>query len=225
MTAQAYYDAILPLIQRLDDEELRPIQQAGALIAEAIAGGHRVWVTKTSHCLHLEATTRAGGLMAVHILEDYVSIEPGDVVLAGTPVGTATIVIEPAIIAKERGAKLIVLTNVAFELDEQTELWHPSKRRLHEFADVLIDLKGPVGDGVEDHLGTGVRILPHSGVTGMVAMWMIFAEAVSCLEEQGKEPLLYQCIMVRGARERNDALLSQYHRTHVGYQPLRQEET
>ncbi len=220
MSARGYFDAILPLVQRLGDEELSAIQRAGVLVAESIAAGHRVWVAKTSHCLHDEATFRAGGLMAVHILDDYVTVEPGDTVFAGTPVGTSNTAVDPAIIAKQRGAKLIVLTNVAFELDEHTERWHPSGKSLHEFADVLIDLKGPIGDGVMEHLDTGVRILPHSGVTGMVAMWMIFAEAISILLEQGKEPLLYQCIMVRGARARNDVLLEEYHRTHVGYRPL-----
>ncbi len=151
------------------------------------------------------------------------AIEPGDVVIAGTSVGTHTPVVDVGVNARVRGATLIVLTNVAFELDARTELTHPSQKRLHELADVLVDLKGPLGDGVADFLETGVRILPHSGITGTVAAWMIFAEAYVRLLERGKLPLMWQCMMVRGARSRNDALLEEYYRTHRGYQLIRSQ--
>ena len=49
---------------------------------------------------------------------------------------------------------------------------------------------------------------------------MIFSEAISLLIEQGKLPMVTQSLQLPGAIERNEKLLSEYRRTHVGYLPL-----
>ena len=107
--------------------------------------------------------------MAVHILTDPVAVQPGDCVIEGTPVGVTGLAVEWALKAKARGATLVALTNVAFEQDPRAVLEHPTRGRLHELADIVVDLAGPVGDGVFEDPHTGIRVLPHSGVTGMVA--------------------------------------------------------
>jgi uncharacterized phosphosugar-binding protein len=217
MTALRYFDAVLPLVQRLKDEELPAIQRAGELVATAIGTGHRLWVTKTTHCLHDEANYRAGGLVAAHVLDNPITIEAGDAVLMGTNAGITFIAVETALVARERGASVIVLSQLVYERSPQIESWHPSGHRLHELGDVVIDLGGSVGDGVMDLLDTTVRIMPSSGVTGMVAMWMILSEAVACLTAQGKMPLVTQSLQLPGAIKRNDALLAEYRRTRQGY--------
>jgi uncharacterized phosphosugar-binding protein len=220
VSARTYLEAILPLVDRLGGAELPAIERAGALVAGAIGGGHRVWVTKTTHCLHGEAHYRAGGLAAAHILEDPIVVEPGDVLLMGTNAGTTHTAVETALIARERGAGVIVLTQLEYERSPLIESWHPSGRRLHELGDVVVDLGGAVGDGALELPGAGVRIMPTSGVTGMVAMWMIFSEAVARLAEQGKEPMVTQSLQLPGAIARNERLLAEYRRTRVGYTPV-----
>ena len=217
MSARRYYEEILPLVERLGGEELPVIQRAGALIAESIAAGHRVWVTKTTHCLHTEAHYRAGGLAMAHVLEDPIVIEAGDSLVMGTNAGTTFISVEIASIARERGAHVIVLSQLAYERSPLIESWHPSGKRLNELGDVVVDLGGSVGDGVIELGDTGVRTMPSSGVTGMVAMWMIFSEAVSLLLAQGKIPLVTQSLQLPGAIKRNERILSEYRRTRVGY--------
>src|SRR5690242_17065935 len=125
MSARSYFEAILPLIERLGRDELIAIEQAGEIVAGSIAGGHRVWVTKTTHCLHGEAYYRAGGLVAAHILEDPIAIEEGDTVLMGTNAGTTFISVEIATIARERGAKVIVLSQLTYERSPLIESKHP----------------------------------------------------------------------------------------------------
>ncbi len=219
MSAGRYFEAIVPLVTRLGNEELPAIREAGALVARAIGNGHRVWVTKTTHCLHDEAHYRAGGLIAAHILDDPIVVEAGDVLLMGTNAGTTFIAVELATIARERGAAVVVLSQLAYETSSLVESRHPSGKRLHELGDVVVDLGGSVGDGVMELPGTGVRIMPSSGVTGMVAMWMIFSEAVARLVDQGKIPLITQSLQLPGATPRNEALIAQYRRTRVGYTP------
>jgi uncharacterized phosphosugar-binding protein len=218
--AEQFLDAIIPQLERLRTGQLEPIRRAGSLVAGAIAGGHRVWIAQTTHCLHGEATYRAGGFMAAHILEDPIVLERGDVVVEGTPAGTSGLAVETAIAAKARGAALIALTQLVYEQDPRIVLQHPSGRRLHELADVVVDLGGCFGDGELDLPGEDVRILPSSGITAMTAMWMIFAEAVEQLIARGLMPLMWQSILVPGATERNERLRERYLRDRAGYVSL-----
>ena len=39
-------------VEWLVREQVGPTRVAGRLVADAIAGGHRAWVTQTSHTLH-----------------------------------------------------------------------------------------------------------------------------------------------------------------------------
>jgi uncharacterized phosphosugar-binding protein len=216
MTARAYLDAIQTRIDKLGSEQFGAIQQAGVMVADAIAGGGRVWIARTTHCLHDEATYRAGGLMAVHALDDPVTIERGDAVLIGTNAGTTVLTVEIALIARERGAGVIALTQMPYEADPSVVAEHPSGTKLHEHADVLVDLGGQIGDG-ELALPGGLRIMPGSGVAAMTAMWMIFADAVERLESAGKSPLMWQSMQLTGAMVGNLERQRGYHRNRIGY--------
>jgi uncharacterized phosphosugar-binding protein len=220
--AAEYLTQVAPLIERLGEEPtLGRIRAAGAAVAATLAGGGRVWLAETTHCLHGEATYRAGGLVAVHTVTDPVLVEPGDCVIEGSPVGTSGLAVDLALKVKQRGATLIALTNVAFEVDARTIVEHPSGRRLHEIADVVVDLAGPVGDGVFPHPDEDFRVIPHSGVIGMTAMWMIFAEAVAVVGSQGSVPHVYECVMVEGAGERNARARGEYLAVRSGVRALR----
>lgn len=215
--AAEYLMRVAPLIDRLGQEPtLGQITRAGSVVATTLASGGRVWITQTTHCLHGEATYRAGGLVAVHELTDPVLVEPQDCVLEGSPVGTSALAVDLALKVKERGATLIALTNVAFELDARTIVEHPSGRRLHEVADLVVDLAGPIGDGAFEHPDDAFRVIPHSGVTAMTAMWMTFAEATALLLELERVPHFYECVMVEGAQERNALARSDYLETGKG---------
>ncbi len=211
-------------VEWLVREQLRATRVAGRLVADAIAGGHRVWVTQTSHTLHTEATGRAGGFNAVHALADDADIEPGDVLLAGTSAGTFASIVQSAIAARERGAAVVSLTQLSFERDPRMPSAHPSGLRLAEVADVVVDLGGPYGDGefnLPDADGHMVQAIPSSGVTGVVALWMILAEALDLLVASGTSPHILQSNIMPGGAVRNRALLDEYERTRRGSRPPR----
>jgi uncharacterized phosphosugar-binding protein len=219
VSAEAYVREIRGLLDRLERDSLGSIREAAIAVADCLAAGHRVWVATTTYCLHHEATGRAGGFMAVHILDDAALVQPGDVVLIGSPVGTSARTIDLAADSGVRGGTVVALTNVEFEDDPDTLLEHSSRTRLHELADIVIDVPGPLGDGVFAVEELELRAIPHSGVTGMTAMWMLFSEALSILRARGTTPRLYQCVNVAGARERNAVQLAAYRETGVGVLP------
>ncbi len=219
MSARSYLDAISERLELLGGSQFSAIEAAGQALAGAIAGGHRIWIAKTTHCLHDEVTFRAGGLMAIHSLDDPIAIESGDIVLIGTNAGTTVLTVETALIAHERGALVVALTQMAYEGDPKAPAEHPSGKKLHEVADILIDLGGQFGDGEIgfSEAGNDMRILPGSGAAVVIAAWMILAEATDRLIELGKPPLFWQSMQIPGATPRNLALLDQYRRTRIGY--------
>lgn len=220
MLAEQFLQIILPQVAAFGNERLPSIKAAGKLVADALASGHRIWMAQTTHCLHGEATYRAGGLMAVHILDDPITVEPGDVVIEGTPAGTSGLVIDTALGVKARGAHVIALSQLIYEQDSRIVLQHASGMRLHEIADLTIDLGGSYGDGELDAVEPGMRIFPSSGITAMVAMWMVFADATERLNADGLMPLIWQSVLVPGATERNAIVRERYFADRQGVMPI-----
>ncbi|HLZ07818.1 MAG TPA: sugar isomerase, partial [Chloroflexota bacterium] len=141
----------------------------------------------------------------------------GDVVLMGSNAGTTYRAIETADIAHGRGAKVVALTQVVYEDDPTVILFHPTGKRLHDVADVVIDLGGHVGDGALTFPAIDARVIPSSGVTGMMALWMILSQTTELVLVAGKVPMVYQSLQIPGAIDRNDRLVAEYGRTRRGY--------
>lgn len=214
MTARAYREAVLPRLTWLAESQLPTIEAAGAAVADAIGGGGRVWVAKTSHGLHDELTYRAGGFMAIHPLDDPIVIHPGDIVIIPTNAGTTVTSVDIANVAHERGAKVIALTQLPYEQDPAVIADHPSGKKVHQVSDLVVDLGGQVGDG--ELAMDSMRVIPGSGVAMSFAAWMILAEALSLLTERGTPPLMWESMQITGAMTGNLERLGQYRRTGTG---------
>jgi uncharacterized phosphosugar-binding protein len=214
MTARVYRDAVLPRLAWLAETQLPAIEAAGVAVADAIGGGGRVWVAKTSHGVHDELTYRAGGFMAIHGLDDPIVIQPGDVLIIPTNAGTTVTAVDLANVAHERGAKVIALTQLPYEQDPAVIADHPSGKKVHQVSDIVVDLGGQTGDG-ELALGA-MRVIPGSGVAMNFAAWLIMAEALALLNERGTPPLMWESMQITGAMTGNLERLGAYRRTGLG---------
>ena len=206
MTAKAYAAAVLPRLEQIVATQLPAIERAGASIAESLAGGGRIWVAQTSHYLHHEATHRAGGFLAVHVLESPDEIHRGDSVLIGITAGAAGEMVDLALDLQARGGVVVAITQLEFERHPDLPATHATGQRLSDVADVHIDIGGPYGDGeleLRADAGTPLHMLPSSGVTSLFVLWMILAEVVVRLDAQGLVPLVYESNLLPGAPERN----------------------
>jgi uncharacterized phosphosugar-binding protein len=209
------------MIERLSGivtEQQAPINAAALAVADALGAGHRVWIAETSHGLHDEVTSRAGGLMAVHRLNDPVGIEAGDVVVVPTNAGTTRATVDFALIGKERGATVVALTPMSYETDPRLAPEHPSGKRLNEVADIVVDLGGRYGDTELDFTcgDRSFAAIPGSGIAGMLAMWMIFAGATELLCERGTPPLTWDSMQMPGVHAANLERFAEYRRSRNG---------
>lgn len=216
--AQTFASQMLARLETMVTREEAVIETAALAIADALAGGHRVWIAETSHGLHDEVSFRAGGLMAVHRLSDPVGIEAGDVVVVPTNAGTNHMTVDMALIARDRGAITIALTQVAYEMDPRLVPEHASGKRLSEVADIVVDLGGHYGDTELDFTSGDVSFsaIPGSGIAGMLAMWMIFADATELLCERGTPPLHWDSMQMPGVHAANLERFAGYRRSRDG---------
>jgi uncharacterized phosphosugar-binding protein len=158
--------------------------------------------------------------MTVDVLEDAGQVAAGDVVILGISAGTGADIVDLALALRTARGTVIALTQLPFETDPRIPREHPSGRLLHEVADAVIDLGGPFGDGEFTLPASGVAILPTSGVTGILAMWMMFAEAVGLMLAAGTAPLMFESNLLPGARQRNEERRQAMAATGLGYGPI-----
>jgi uncharacterized phosphosugar-binding protein len=232
-----YHARVVELISRLADESAA-IERAATAVAESWVRGGRLLVARSHHCLHDELTFRAGGPLAIEVLEEewedlppagdgFVVIDPAvvqlpnlrsdDVVLVHSNAGVGRHTVSIALLAHELGAVTIALTQLAFETAEEITPWHPSGQRLHEVCDVTVDLGGDIGDAAVTVGPSRVAVAPTSGATGTVAAWMIVARACEKLTERGLTPFVYRGIQLPGAFEVNAELVERWRETGMAH--------
>ena len=215
--AQNYLHRIQTMLCCLEETQMDAIVRAGTLCADALMGGHRIYVTpKGTHCLHTELTHRAGGFVIVKILtEDATELSAGDVVIVGTNAGFDSSTVGLASRCRALGVHTIAITSVIFE--KSISSVDPSGKTLHEVVDICIDQGGLSGDAILKFSELDVPIIPSSGVMSVVAAWMVFAATAERMITAGKPPLVYQAVQLLGAADRNVLAQAEMTRTGLGY--------
>src|SRR5690606_9781270 len=147
----------------------------------------QVFGTGHSRAFAMEMAGRAGGLVPVHAIEEDIlflngiypveerknpylerdpkiahqilaqyDIRPEDIFIIVSNSGRNGSTVEMAAEVKRRGHKLIVVTSMAHTTSVTSR--HPSGKLLYEFADVVIDNCGPLGDAMLEVEGNPVKV-------------------------------------------------------------------
>lgn len=134
---------------------------------------------------------------------DLAAIDPRDVFVVASNSGVNGVVVELALLVKERGHGLIAVTSL--EHSGRVTPLHPSGRRLSEIADVVLDNGAPYGDTALPE-GTGAV----SSVTGAVLAQQLVAEVVDRLVAAGRTPPIYRSANTPGGHDHNLLLEAKY---------------
>ncbi|MBP2018440.1 putative phosphosugar-binding protein [Symbiobacterium terraclitae] len=145
--------------------------------------------------------------IAHQILAQY-DIRPEDAFVIASNSGRNGSTVEMAAEVKRRGHKLVVITSMAHT--SRVSSRHPSGRRLHEFADVVIDNCAPLGDALLEVEGHPLRVCAVSSITGALIAQGLTAEVVRRLLAAGQVPPVYISANVDGADAHNEALRARY---------------
>ena len=235
--ADDYLGQVSAMIERLQDEQLEPIREAGRLVAEVLRADRLVHVFGTghSHMLAEEGLYRAGGLAPVNailesglmlhegaavstrleklpgyspIVADKYGFEEGDLLVVVSNSGVNAAPVEIALLAREAGLQVLAISSVAYS--KSVEPKSGVSARLYEVADLTLDNLGEPGDAVVEVDGAGLKVGPTSTVIGAALLNAVFVEATCTLAEEGVEPPVYRSSNMPGAPEHNRRLVERF---------------
>ncbi|MGW1073013.1 SIS domain-containing protein [Streptomyces sp. NPDC002537] len=237
--AGQFFDAAIGLLQRVRDEEAEHIAAAGALLADTVADGGRLFVFGAGHSSlpAQDVFYRAGGLALINLLAvpgviglDVMPATLGSALervdgLAGavldtSPVrpGDVLIIISlsgrnslPVEMAMNaRALGLKVIGVTSLAYAEHTRSRHTSGTFLKDHCDLVVDSKIGIGDAELTADGIAAPFGPASTVVTSALMQAIVATAAGELAARGIDPPMLRSGNVDGGHEWNGRVMDEY---------------
>jgi uncharacterized phosphosugar-binding protein len=240
VSAQAYLDALAPIMARVSRQAGGPVQQAAELVVASLRAGGVVQAFGTGHseALAMEFAGRAGGLVPTN------RISLRDVVIFGgeSPevLGDGLLERDPSIahrlydLATVAAADIFVFGSNSGVNGAIVEFAQLVKERGHRLIAITsftqtadVDSRHPSGAKLIDHAdvaldngapyGDAVLPLPGGGtacavssITAALLAQLVVAEVVRRLLEAGEAPPVYVSANVPGGYEHNSTLEARY---------------
>ncbi|MGQ4514431.1 sugar isomerase domain-containing protein [Streptomyces sp. DW26H14] len=236
--ADRFFDAAAALLARVRDEEGAGIAAAGEAIADAVAGGRRLFAFGAGHSSLAAQDTvyRAGGLAVMNLLTvpgtTGVDVRPATLgsalerveglaatVLDTSPAaaGDVLVVISlsgrntlPVEMARHaRGRGLTVVGVTSVAYATSTSPRNASGTFLKDHCDIVLDNKIAVGDAELTGEGIAAPFAPASTVVTSALMQAVMATAARSLAARGIEPPLLRSGNVDGGTEWNRQVIAE----------------
>ncbi|MBH1936006.1 SIS domain-containing protein [Streptomyces sp. AV19] len=237
--AGQFFDAAIGLLGRVRDEEAEHIAAAGAMLADTVAAGGRLFVFGAGHSSlpAQDVVYRAGGLALMNLLAVPgtvgVDITPATLgsalervdglagaVLDTSPVQAGDVLIVVSLSGRNslpvemalnaRALGLKVVGVTSLAYAERTKSRHVSGTFLKDHCDVVIDSKVGIGDAELTAEGVAAPFAPASTVVTSAVMQAVVASAAGELAERGIEPPMLRSGNVDGGHEWNGRVLREY---------------
>ncbi len=236
-TAYQKYQLLLTEKIKKAFQQEREIREAATHIANALKNKGWIYACGTghSHMLAEEVFYRAGGFARVRplllpklmlhesatgstveerkegyaplLFQDY-ELTESDVLIISSNSGRNSVPIELARFAQEKGAKVIVITNLAHSQSVSSR--HFSGLKLYQLGHVVLDNFGEIGDTALYLEGLTTPIGPTSTVIGTAILQALCIEATAQLLAQGIVPDIFTSSNSDQGAAHNEALLEAY---------------
>ena len=233
---QKYQLLITEKLEKAFQQE-REIREAASYISTTLKNKGWIYACGTghSHMLAEEVFYRAGGFARVRplllpklmlhesatgsteeerkegyaplLFQEY-EITERDVLIISSNSGRNSVPIELASYAQQKGAKVIVITNLAHSQSVSSR--HASGLKLYQLGDVVLDNFGEIGDAALHLKGLNTPIGPTSTVIGTSLLHAICVEATALLLAQGIVPDIFASSNSDQGGAHNEALLEAY---------------
>ncbi len=235
---QAYFDNVRSILDKVLLTQKDNLQKGAEMLCDAAIHGHNIFAFGCSHAglLALELYYRSGGMAIINpvrapglhldidpapmtsqmerlpeygrVIVDNQPIQKEDVIIVHSVSGRNTVTVDVALRAKEKGAKVIALTNMAYSTDVSSR--HPCGKNLYQVADLVLDNCGCKGDGALQIEGVSEQVAPTSTAIGATMLNAMVAQAISLIVDQGVIPPVFMSANVEGGDAHNKAMLAKY---------------
>ncbi len=142
-----------------------------------------------------------------HRLYELAPIKPDDIFVVASNSGVNGVIVEFALLVKERGHTLIAITSLAHSAAVASR--HPSGRRLADIADLVLDNGAPYGDAALPVPGGGA-VGAISSITAALLVQQLVTEVVARLVAAGETPPIYLSANVPEGDAHNNELEARY---------------
>lgn len=222
------YSCVIDLVHQLETTQKENVEKAARLFANALKNGGMLQAFGSGHSQAgaSELCFRAGGFIPTKQIKEpaggayegiegvgssfmkKVDVREHDVVVLISNSGRNPLPIEIAIGAKEKGAKVVVITSLG--ASKKLTSKHSSGKNLYEFGDVVLDNCVADGDAMIELNGLDTKICGMSAITTAVLVQAAVCRASQMLLEEGIVPPVFKSQNIDGGPEYNDALLAKY---------------
>lgn len=146
------------------------------------------------------------------------NLTPGDLLVVVNAYGMNCISIDAALEGKARGATVLAITSPADSdaLPRDHVARHPTKKNLHEVADIVIDCRMPFGDAVLEIPGLATKVSPVSTLCTVFVWEALVAQVAEDMVAQGLTPDIWASLNVPGGDEACAKYVEKY-RSRVRY--------
>ncbi len=241
---EVYRRTLLDTLDRAFSLNDRALREGAGLLARANLEGHNIFAFGCSHAMlpMLEMYYRTGGMATINpvrapglcldidpatmtsqmeripgygrVIVDALPLGEGDVMMIHSVSGRNAVPIDVALRAKEKGAKIIVLTSMATTGAVTSR--HPDGLKLCDVADILLDNAGCVGDASITIPGVPEKVAPTSTSVAAALLNAMMAQAVDMIVEAGGIPPVFVSANLDGGDEHNRKMMENY-KDHIFY--------
>ncbi|MBR4184908.1 MAG: SIS domain-containing protein [Clostridia bacterium] len=242
--SQRYFCRVNDILAEVFRDEADAIEEAAQAIAGANRSGNSVFAFGCNHAglITLELFYRTGGLVTVNpvrapgmmlelspptmtsemermpgygkIIFGNLKTKPGDVIIIHSVSGRNAVTVDMAEAAREAGMTVIVVTNLNTATTVTSR--HPSGKKLHDFASILIDNHGDLGDASVEIEGFPQKVASTSTVVGAAILNAVVARVAELLMESGMTPPVFMSGNIDGGDEHNRRVMNE-HRDNIFY--------
>ena len=233
-----YKNEILKLIDEVFETQLDSMEKVSNLLIATVKNKNSIYIFGSSHAgiLSEEAFYRAGGLALINPifspnlmlnvkpvtftsdvekLEGYgriffktLNLKKDDVLIIHSVSGRNPVSIELADEAKKIGVKLIIITNMKYTLSVTSR--HQNDKKLYEYADIVLDNCGEIGDATVKLEGLEQRVAPSSTVIGAMMLNSIIVDITEKLLKEGLDVPIFFSANRDGGTEHNEKIFEKY---------------
>lgn len=203
---ERYQKAVDDLFAKVRATQTEKIIEAGTLIADTVASGHKVYLSEICHKIQMDLIYRGGGPIFYKQFENGLeSLNEGDVLVVSSVSGRTKSVVDLAYDAVAKGVKVIAFTSMEYAV--QVDPVHESGKKLYEFATLTLDNCAPAAEAMLEVEGIEARFAAASGIASDYIMWNVTSVVVEKLLEKGITPGILKSANFPGGNDYNKTII------------------
>ena len=236
---ERYQQAVDDLLRKARETQKENIEKAGEMIAECVANGGNVYLSRICHSIENDLIYRGGGPIFYKHFSYDLNIEkqgrkrdrddlgweteglaaryalaasdmrPGDVLVVASVSGRTKSVVELAYEAVKLGIKVIAFTSMEYAV--AVEPVHSSGKKLYEIATLTLDNCAPAAEAMLEVEGIEAHFAAASGIASDYIMWSVTSVAVEKLMEKGITPGILKSANFPGGNDYNKTVIEPHY--------------